>query len=200
MKRVKILAMIMIITISGSTFSQTFQKAGASQEQPDQPKTIDFLSGENISRFSFVPQGSWSATNNTLVFTEKELQIMGYATFEEALPRKQAFSMTAIVNPTNIRELGFGFAGGFQMSTLFPQDGKSYELYLVVSGDKAAYWVGKRRQGSHYSWGGTLKLGVLCNDNRKFKKAIYSKLEFKELTVDEANKLLRKKKLPNPRF
>ncbi|MGB7623660.1 MAG: hypothetical protein WBN92_15030 [Terriglobia bacterium] len=188
------LAVVMIITLSGSTFSQTIQKPDASQEQQGQSKTIDFLSGENISRFSFKPEDSWGGTNNTLVFTEKEPQRMGSATFEEVLPRKQAFSMTAIVTPWNIRELGFGFAGGFQMSTLFPQDGKSYELYLVVSGDRAAYWVGKSKRGSYYSWGGTLKLGVLGNDNRKSKKAIYSKLEFKELTVDEANKLLRKKK------
>ncbi|MBZ5535763.1 MAG: hypothetical protein LAO31_07400 [Acidobacteriia bacterium] len=194
MNRVKILAVVLLISISSSTFSQTLQKSGPSQGQQGQPETIDFLSVENISRFSFVPEDSWSATYNTLVFTEVLPQIRGYATFKEVLPRKQAFSMTVIVTPWNIRELGFGFAGGFQLSTLFPQDGKSYELYLVVSGDKAAYWVGKSKRGSYYSWGGTLKLGVLCNDNRKSKKAIYSKLEFKELTVDEANKLLKKRK------
>ena len=194
MNRVKIFALIMILSISGPMFSRTLQKPAASQEQQDQLEAIDFLSGENISKFSFEPEEFWSATSNTLVFTEKELQLMGYATFEEVLPRKQAFSMTALVTAKNIREMGFGFGGGFQMSIIFPQDGKPYELYLVVSGDKAAYWVGKERQGSYYSWGGTLKLGVHGNENKKPKKAIYSKLEFKELTVDEANKLLKKRR------
>jgi hypothetical protein len=193
MSKVKVLAMVMILSISGTTFSQTSQKPGASRDQHGQLGTIDFLSGENISKFTFEPEGSWSATNNTLVFTEKEPQTEGYATFDEILPKKQAFSMTAIVTPRNIRELGFGFAGAFQMSTLFPRNGKSYELYLIVSGDRAAYWVGKKRHGSYHSWGGTLKLGVLGKDNTTPKKAIYSKLEFKELTVDEANMLLRNK-------
>jgi len=132
----------------------------------------DLVSSDAESLWSFSPKENWRITRGRLIFSGNPLQ-KGYATYLKDLQLGERFAMSMDVTCNNIKEAGFGFAGGFQMSVLSPKDGQGHRLTLVVDRNDIGFWVNGKRKGCYFGRGTRLKLGVALKPNNRPHSAVF---------------------------